>query len=375
MSMTLTGHIDPRFAPVKDIFAAALANGAERGVRFSVVIDNEVVIDLMGGVMDREGVRAFDAATLTPIFSTGKTVMAVLIARLVDQGKLDYEAPVARYLPAFGAAGKAAMTVGQLISHQGGLCGFIPPQEPTVWFDPQKVVELLCAQAPLWPIGEGSGYHPITGGYLLNALHKVVDGRTLGDALREDFATPFGLDLMIGAAESEFGRIADIQKPPAMPYLGEIDVFKRAAFLDAGSAPGGRGTAAWRKMEIPSANMHATALSLAQFMSLIANGGVLMGRPILSDHTFAQLTRERCFGMDRVLARKLSWGAGLLRNKGLGIFGPNDQAVGHAGWGGSAAFADPDKKLSAAYVMNKQSPHLLGDPRPTALFNALYACL
>lgn len=373
--MTITGHIDPRFSPVRDVFAASFANGDERGARLSVVINNEVVIDLMGGVMDRDGTRAYEPSTLTPIFSTGKAVMAVLIARLVDQGKLDYETPVAHYLPDFAAAGKAAMTVGQLISHQGGLCGFHPPQDPTAWFDPKHVVALLSAQAPLWPIGEGSGYHPITGGYILNALHQAVDGRTLGHALRDDFAAPLGLDLMIGTPESEFHRIADLQKPPAMPFLGELDDIKRAAFLDRGSAPGGRGSAEWRKMEIPSANAHATALSLAHFMSLIANGGVLMGERMLSDHTVTQLTRERSYGQDRVLPFKLSWAAGLLRNKGLSIFGPNERAVGHTGWGGSAAFADADKKLSAAYVMNKQSAHLLGDPRPTALFNALYACL
>jgi CubicO group peptidase (beta-lactamase class C family) len=64
-----------------------------------------------------------------------------------------------------------------------------------------------------------------------------------------------------------------------------------------------------------------------------------------------------------------------LRNKGLNIYGRNERAVGHSGWGGSCALADPERKVSAAYVMNKQSAYLLGDPRPVSLIDAFYASL
>jgi CubicO group peptidase (beta-lactamase class C family) len=110
-------------------------------------------------------------------------------------------------------------------------------------------------------------------------------------------------------------------------------------------------------------------------MGVVANGGVLDGQKILSLGTLGQLTRERVFGQDRVLPYRLSWGAGLLRNKGIEIYGPNERAVGHSGWGGSCAMADPERKVSAAYVMNKQSSWLIGDPRPVGLINAFYAGL
>ena len=65
----------------------------------------------------------------------------------------------------------------------------------------------------------------------------------------------------------------------------------------------------------------------------------------------------------------------LLRNERLNIYGPGPNSFGHSGWGGSCVMADPDRRLSAAYVMNKQSVHLIGDPRPMRLIEALYAGL
>jgi len=373
--LEIGGICPSKFAAVKDAFAANFVEGKERGARFSAVIDGETVLDIWGGNADREGAISFSDTTLTPIFSTGKAVMAVMIARLVDKGRLDYETAVSHYWPEFGRNGKSRITVGQLISHQGGLPGFAPPQDPSIWFDVPATLEALCEQTPLWTPGQGSGYHPIAGGYLLGEVFRRVDGRSMGTALREDIAAPFGLDLLIGTPDAYAPLIATMQKPPAAPDLGPIDAIKQAAFLDRGSAPAGKGSADWRRMEIPSANAHATALSLAQFMGIVANGGRLNGQPLLSPGTLAQLTRERVYGQDRVLPFRLSWAAGLLRNTGIGIYGPNERALGHSGWGGSCAMADADKRLSAGYVMNKQSAYLIGDPRPVGLINALYGCL
>ncbi|MDV6332121.1 serine hydrolase domain-containing protein [Asticcacaulis sp. 201] len=371
----ISGICPPQFAAVKDAFAANFANGLERGARFTAVIAGQTVLDIWGGNADREGAVPFSDQTLTPIFSTGKAVMATLIARLVDTGKLDYETAVAHYWPEFGQNGKSRITVGQLISHQGGLPGFSPPQDPSIWFDVDATLKALCAQAPLWTPGEGSGYHPIAGGYLLNELHRRVDGRTMGTALREDIAERFGLDLMIGTPDAYASRISVMQKPTSAPDLGTLDAIKQAAFLDKGSAPAGKGSADWRRMEIPSANAHATALALADFMQIIANGGQLKGQKLLSVNTLGQATRERVYGQDRVLPFKLAWAAGFLRNTGIRIYGPNERALGHSGWGGSCTLADPERKLSIGYVMNKQSAYLIGDPRPVGLINALYGCL
>ena len=370
------GFCRPRFGALKDAFAANFTDAPEglneRGARVSVCIGGEVVVDLWAGWADTAQTVPFGETTLTPVFSTGKAVMALLVATCVERGLLDYDGPVAAYWPAFGQAGKAAITVGQLMSHQAGLPGFSESVDPTIWFDREAALARLCEQAPMWEPGTASGYHPITIGLLAGELFRRVDGRSMGTALREDFP---GLDLWIGLPEAEHARVAQMRKPAAAPDLGTIDAVKRAAFLDTGSAPGGRGSAEWRTMELPSANLHGTAKDLARIMAVLANGGMLDGRTVLSQGVRAGMLRERIHGRDRVLPFDVSWAAGLMRNQGLHIFGPNPTAVGHCGWGGSCAFADPDARVSGAYVMTRQSPHLIGDPRAVRLVEALYAGL
>ena len=368
---------DP-FGPVKDAFARNFTDGPEGldevGARFTVCRAGEVVLDLWAGQADSVANQSFGPDTLAPVFSTGKAVMALMIAWAVERGLLDYEAPVAAIWPEFGQAGKADITLAQLMSHQAGLAGPSPAIDPTLWFEPEKVLEVLCRQAPLWAPGTASGYHPITVGYLAGEAFRRADGRTMGQALKADFADPAGLDLWLGLPEAEHGRVARMKKPTAAPDLGPIDAIKTAAFLDKGSAPAGRGSAEWRRMEIPSANMHATAEALARMLALALPEGVA-GKS-LSPATRTALMQQRVSGPDRVLPFDLSWGAGVMRNQGEGaVFGPNPETVGHCGWGGSCAFADPATGLTAAYVMTRQSPHLIGDPRPAALIRALYAAL
>lgn len=374
-SMDIHGLIPDRFVAVRDAFAANFTDAPEGldelAARFSVCIDGETVLDLWAGHADAAKTQPFTDRTLVPVFSTGKAVMSLLIATAVERGLLDYDIPVSTYWPAFGQAGKDRLTVGQLMSHQSGLPGFSDGVEPTIWFDRQAVLDALCAQAPMWPPGSASGYHPITIGYLAGELFRIVDGRTMGAALRQDFP---GLDLWIGLPETEHGRVAQLRKPSAAPDLGVIDAIKRAAFLDRGSAPGGRGSTEWRMAEIPSANLHGTALDLARILTVMTDG-TFENRRVLSETTLDAARRERIYGQDKVLPFVMGWAAGWTMNRGLNVFGPNDGALGHCGWGGSCAFADPTTGVSAAYVMTRQSPHLIGDPRALRLIDALYAAL
>src|SRR5688500_13767210 len=109
------GVCPPRFAAVKDAFTANFVDAPERlnerAARFSVCLDGEPVIDLWGGWSDTAQTVPYGPDTLTPVFSAGKAVMALMIATCVERGLLDYERPVARYWPDFGQAGKEAITV------------------------------------------------------------------------------------------------------------------------------------------------------------------------------------------------------------------------------------------------------------------------
>lgn len=375
MTPEIHGLCPERFSGVRAAFEDNFAAGQELGARFSLVERGELVVDLWAGFADRQRTKPFDERTLTPVFSTTKAIAALLIARLVDAGKLDYAQPVADVWPEFAQAGKAAITIEQVMSHQEGLSGFPDEMEPSLWFDWDAVCAKLAAMAPLWPPGTASGYHPITFGYLAGEIFRRVDGRTMGTALREDLARPFGLDLWIGLPDAEHGRVADLQRPNGLPNFGEINAATKAAFLTPWSSPAGRGQAEWRRVEIPSANGHATAPALARLIGALANDGWLDGETILSPALIAEASRERIHGQDLVLPFVMSWGAGFMRNSAVKVWGPGEQTFGHSGWGGSCAFADPETGLAGAYVMNKQSTDLIGDARAKRLIEAAYAAL
>ncbi|MFN4175323.1 serine hydrolase domain-containing protein [Phenylobacterium sp.] len=371
----ISGFAPPRFAAVKDAFAANFEAGEELGARFTLVEAGEVVLDLWAGHADRKRTRAFDENTLACVFSTTKALAALLVARAVDAGKLAYDQKVADLWPEFAQAGKGDITVEQALSHQAGLPGFLEPMEPSLWVEWDAIAAKLAAMAPMWPPGTASGYHPITFGYLAGEIFRRADGRMMGDALGEDIRTPFGLDLWIGLPESEFDRLAELQRPNALPNFGEVNDATRAAFLTPWASAAGVPAAVWRKTQVPSANGYATAPALARLMGALANDGWLDGEQILSPALIAEATRERIRGQDLVLPFVMSWGAGFMRNPPNRPWGPGERTFGHSGWGGSCAFADPDRKLAGGYVMNKQGTALMGDLRPRRLIEAAYAAL
>ncbi len=367
--------VSPAFEPLKRQFDAYFAEGLELGARFTMVRRGEVLFDAWGGHADRNATLPFDERTLTPVFSVTKAVAAIMVARLVDAGKLAYDQPVAEVWPEFAAAGKATVTVEQALSHQAGMPGFLDKMDSADWFDWDLICARLAAMAPMWPPGTASGYHAITYGYLAGEIFRRVDGRTLGKALAEDVAGPCGLDLFIGLPDSEFGRVAELARPKTLADFGTITDPKRAAFLTSWAAPGGRGGDVWRRAEIPSANGHTTALSLAKLMGAMADGGTLDDHAILSPDVVGAMRAERIRGQDLVLPFDLSWGAGMMRNSAYAPYGPNPETFGHSGWGGACALADPDRGVGMAYVMNQQSAQLIGDVRAVRLIETAYACL
>jgi CubicO group peptidase (beta-lactamase class C family) len=369
------GLCPPRFAAVRRAFAANFAEGRELGARFALALGGEIVVDLIGGWADRDGARPFGPDTLTPVFSTTKAIASFMIARLVGEGRLDYGQRVADVWPEFGQAGKDAVTVEQLLSHQAGLCGLRAPMDPADWFDWDLICARLAAMAPLWPPGSASGYHPVTFGYLAGEIFRRLDGRTLGTALREDIAGPLGLDLWIGLPDAEHDRVADVRRPAALPKLGPLTEPRRLAFLTKWASPGGRSAADWRRAESPAANGHATAPALARLMAALAGDGALGGARLLAPGVAAEAARQRIGGDDLVLPYRMGWGAGFIRNEGLWIYGPGLQTFGHSGWGGSCAFADPERGVSGAYVMNRQSAELIADSRARRLIEAAYEAL
>ncbi len=138
--MTPQGHCDSRFAPLAEAFARLFDNPQERGAALCLEVGGETVVDLWGGVADKDGEQPWQRDTILNLFSCTKTFTAVAVLQLVAEGKLELDAPVARYWPEFAAAGKAAINVRQLLCHRAGLPALREQMPPEALYDWQAPV-------------------------------------------------------------------------------------------------------------------------------------------------------------------------------------------------------------------------------------------
>ncbi len=369
-----SGDIADKFGAIGDAFAENFAEGLELGAGFAVMIDGELIVDIRGGFSDRAKETPWTENTLACMYSSVKAVLSFLIAREVSNGRLDYEKPVADYWPEFAESGKAEITVAQVLSHQAGLCGIPDEMPPEAWLDWEGITSRIAAMAPLWPPGSANGYHPQTFGFIAGELLRRVTGQSVGQLLGAYNASQ-GLQIFCGMHVDQIERAAYMPKPPTPPDLGEINEFTKLAFLKKWSAPARVAREDWLAAEIPASNMHTDARSLATITHPLANKGHShMGDLVLTEAAINAAFKERIRGDDLVLPFHLSWTAGLMRNINK-HFGPNLSAYGHAGFGGSCVVIDPENNMTAAYIMSKMSPYLVGDPRALRLLNRLYECL
>lgn len=380
MSVEIQGTVAPGFEQVAEAFGAnfdAAQPVPDIGASFAVIRDDEVVVDLWAGHADPGRTRPWSRGTMANVFSTTKGLAAACVARLVSDGRLDYAAPVARYWPEFGQAGKGAVTVGQALAHQAGVSGLRVPTSVDDLFDWGLMADRIARAEPLWAPGSTSGYHAITWGYIAGELIRRVDGRSIGRFLREELAGPLDADVFIGLPEAEDHRYAEIAKPPAeqtqtLAEMSEILSLTLGNPVIEGEAPNRR---EWRAAEIPAAGGIANALGLARMYAPLANGGASGGRTYYTPEAIAQATDVRFSGVDMNLGVPVRWGAGFFGNNDARWYGPHDAAFGHSGWGGSTGFFDPVERLAVGFAMNQMDANLNGDPRTIRLIGALYGCL
>ena len=373
MSSPVEGFVAKGFEPVRAAFEQNFAEGLEIGAGFAAMIDGEPIVNLWGGHTDKTRTKPWTKDTIVPVHSTTKPIAALIVAMQVQARRLAYDLPVAHYWPEFGDDGKDQVTVAQALSHQAGVPGFVERIDPDLWMDPPALMAALATQKPLWTPGTACGYHAMTYGYIAAALVERVSGRTIGTILREDICEPLGIDFHVGLPDDQHGRCAIEQLPSSLPEFGEINEPRRVAFFVPWATPR-RIDDRWRRAEMPSTNGHGNALSVAQLFGAYANEGKIGDLRLVDPQVFEELIVERINGDDLVMPYRMSWAAGVMRNNNK-IYGPNPRTLAHAGRGGSFGLGDPDKGLSAGYVMNKLAPALQTDERAQRLITALYDCL
>lgn len=351
--------------------------GGELGAQFCAFQNGELLVDFYGGWRDRAKTKPVEEDTLFSVYSSGKVAGALVIAHLVDQDLIGYNQPVISIWPEFGAEGKDALTIGEVLSHQAGLSGISDPDwQSEDWYDWNKTCSTLAAQTPLFSPKSSSGYHPITYGFLAGEIARRADrdGRTLGRILREDICAPHEIDLWIGLPASEHKRCSDIIRPRSAADLGEMNAATLAAFGKRTASPDAKDITRWREAEFAGSNAQATARAMATMMTMLLDGSI-DNQKYLAEDTLAEVHKSRISGQDLVLPFHIDFAAGIMRNAPNFFYGPGANTLGHSGWGGSCLFADPETGITGAYAMNRQDKSLLGDMRPRRIIDALYNAL
>ncbi|MDD4868489.1 MAG: serine hydrolase, partial [Mycobacterium sp.] len=348
--VAIHGSCASKFVRVRDAFERNFEQRNEVGAAVAVWVDGDLVVNLWGGWADAAGARPWRENTLTTVLSGTKALSATCVHQLADRGQLDLQAPVARYWPEFGQAGKESITLSMVMSHRSGVIG---PRTRMSW---EKVADwdYVCGQLsiaePWWQPGTAQGYHMTTFGFILGEVFRRVTGRTIGQYLRTEIAQPIGADVHIGLPPAEQVRCAErINKPHARDLLRDVNAPghptslsehpKAGLSVSMGFASddelGSHDLQLWRQLEFPGTNGQVSALGLATFYNALAQEKLLS-----REHMDRVRVCQGGFESDLVLGPRVAdhgWGLGYMLNQRR-VNGPNPRIFGHGGLGGSFGF-------------------------------------
>lgn len=382
------GFCDERFADVPALLAQQVANGDHHGVSFAAFFRGEPVIDVWGGQrMTPDGQTPWQKDTMALCWSTTKGIAATALHMAMDRNGVDPNAPVASVWPEFARNGKDAITIAHVLSHEAGVPQIrdqIDHSRETADWD--HMVSVMEGLEPLWEPGTANGYHAINFAWLVGETLRRIDGRDVPTFLAEELAGPLGLDgLYIGTPEREQERIAPVVRSQSYVPEGEDPdaaydatipndtiLWKafgpRGNFIDFLNSPAGISAC------IPSVSGVFTARSLAKVYAALERGGEVDGVRILSEDAVERATVVRNTAADLVILVAPHWRLGFMSGGAIPVMGPNYEAYGHVGLGGTYAAADPKAEVAFALVYDKfGETELLGAARGAAVAYATVA--
>lgn len=378
------GTAEERFRPVREAFAAAFEGRPRMGAALAVHHQGRLVVDLWGGLADARSSEPWVRGTSTVIFSCTKGIMSILVARLVEAGRLDYDMLLTDIWPEFGAHGKGSVTVGDALAHRAGVSAPRQSVDLEEALDWPAMTRLLAAQEPLWEPGSGHGYHALTHGWLSGEIIRRVTGTSPGEYLAKSLADPLAAELRLGVPEKLQAGIAHLeageglhesvrlQKAARRPGVAD---WPSAAMTLGGAFPEelvgaevGFNRTDVRAAEWPGAGAVATARGLSAAWSSVVHDSATTQRldpEVLKRATMVRSEGEPVFPAPAPWPR---WGAGFQLDSGARHYVTAD-GIGHDGAGGQVAFAEPALGLSFAFLTNWMEAG--DDPRGTEIVNVL----
>jgi len=364
---------------VIELIEQGIADGLHLGAQVCVSQHGETIADIAIGKVSAEP----DSPDLTPDsialwMSSGKPITATAIGQLYDRGELDFDDPVAQYLPTFAAHGKHEITIAQLLMHTAGIrtARFKYPQD-----DWDTIVAAICDTTPQWPAGEQAGYHIQTSWFILGELVRVIDGRPIDAYVRDEIFEPLlMLDSWMGMPPGIYDGYVQAGRLMTMPNTAAGET--RNSPLTSRD---------WSIRPRPGGNCMGPIRELARFYQMLLAGGELDAARILKPSTAALLTSRRRAGMfDQTFKATVDWSLGFVMNSAehaprkddggadlMAIpygYGPHAsrRTYGHSGAQSSVGFADPVNELAVGVVFNGMPGEGRHQTRITPMLEAIY---
>ena len=388
-SHRIEGNVRHGFEAVRQAFVDNFARRRELGGGCCAYVHGEKVVDLWGGVRNKQTGDPWEKDTMVIVYSATKGLAAMTLAIAQSRGWLDYEERVAHYWPEFAQQGKEKITVRQLLAHQAGLYALDEPIDRNVVADIDRLAIVLARQKPKWEPGTRQAYHAITLGFYEGELLRRIDPqhRSLGQFFQDEIATPLGLDVYIRLPGSiPNWRLATIAQPtlvdrllgfPLRLALASINPRSKIVRALRGSElPHNEHSTYARNFEVPSGGAVGTARAIARAYSVFATGGRELGlrQETLDLLAAPAIPPTRGFYDECMKADGIQFSLGFMKPSPAWPFG-SASSFGSPGAGGSLGFADPVERVGYAYVTCQIGTTLTGDPRDVALRETLYSAL
>ena len=256
MNSTLQGR-------VQQVIDDLVDSGNEIGLQVAAYVNGELAVDAWSGVANQATGQPVDGDTLFTSWSTTKGFVATCLHILADRGRVDYDAPIARYWPEFGAHGKEAATVRDALTHRAGVPQMPDDATPEMMTDWEAMCAAIASLAPLWQPGTTVCYHAWTFGWIIGELVRRIDGRPIAQFAREELCQPLGItDFYLGIPEAVESRVAPLVEAPSEPETNPLSLRVMPPHLTSAAVVN---RPDFRRASMPESNLRDVPLEGADF--------------------------------------------------------------------------------------------------------------
>ena len=316
----------------------AVAAGLQGALQFCAYRDGKCIVDVWAGNMTTNvGAAKIDGATLFPIFSTEKPLLATAVHRVVEKGKMAYDKPISAWWPEFTGGGKEKLTLGLALGYRSGMSHAFPRGIDGVdgQCDWHRICSLAAKEMPIDEPGTVQKYLSMSYAWILGRPLELAMHRSLNDILTDEVLRPCVIenDFYFAADDDAIRRTATVYKSESFEKMNDD---RR------------------RRMCLPSAFAVADARAIARFYNRLCGfDGAL---PLVKPSTLDAALRPCRHASDPLPPPdKLDKDWFMVFGMGYGLWGDSkniSRIFGHGGIGGSEGLCDREKRLTTGFTCN-----------------------